>query len=194
MTAYSTPTEGMKSFLVETITKLNGVERLENQALARFLIDKCNGKTEFNTNNIGDSFPWLNQIGVLSYNRVYEPSGGWRLHLYRACSAEDVERLISVNGDIVVEDKGPTPIPPNPKPKPKPKKIKARKQCCDTPHVVKSKKTGKRKCKNCGKPYPDKEPAALASCCDNPHPVKSKKTGARKCRNCGNPLPKKKSQ
>lgn len=32
----------------------------------------------------------------------------------------------------------------------KPKKKKKRKKCCDDPHPVKSKKTGKRRCKNCG--------------------------------------------
>ncbi len=187
MQEYKTPSEDMRSFLVETVPKLSGMERLENQSLAQLLITKHRGKTEFSTNEIGNSFSWLHQIGVLSYDKVYVPSGGWRLHLYRACDEDDVERLISLSGDISLDDSTET------EPVDKPKKKKA--SCCDSPHIVKSKKTGSRKCKNCGKPRPDKKPAALASsCCDNPHPVKSKKTGKRKCKNCGKPLPRKNKQ
>lgn len=43
------------------------------------------------------------------------------------------------------------------KPKPEPEKPKKKKKCCDNPHVVRSKKTGKRWCKNCGTKYPPKK-------------------------------------
>lgn len=52
-----------------------------------------------------------------------------------------------------------------PKPKPIPiakpdtdleKAKKAKKRCCDNPHIVRSKKTGKRWCKNCGTKYKSK--------------------------------------
>lgn len=147
MRTHKPPSEDMKAFLVETVTKLNGVERLENQDLAKFLIDKHRGPTKFNTNEIGDSFSWLEKIGVISYDRVYEPSGGWRMHLYRLCSDADVEGLIMGSGDVRIKD-----APPPERPE--------KKSCCDKPHVVKSKKTGKRKCRNCDQPYPDKKPGA----------------------------------
>lgn len=40
--------------------------------------------------------------------------------------------------------------------KPKPKAEK-KKKCCDSPRIVKSKKTGKRKCKSCGKKWKKKD-------------------------------------
>ena len=43
------------------------------------------------------------------------------------------------------------------KPEPEAEKPKAKKKCCDDPHVVRSKKTGKRWCKNCGTKYKPKK-------------------------------------
>lgn len=40
---------------------------------------------------------------------------------------------------------------------PKPKKKKKKRNCCEDPHVVRSKKTGKRWCKNCGTKYKPKK-------------------------------------
>lgn len=47
--------------------------------------------------------------------------------------------------------------PPEPKPEPN-KRAKKKRKCCDNKHVVRSRKTGKRWCKNCGKKYKTRKP------------------------------------
>jgi len=186
MRIYKAPRDELKSFLVETLPKLSGLERLESQDLAKLLISKSERKVPFNTNEIGESFSWLHKIGVLDYDQKYLPSGGWRLFLFRKCGESEVEALINKHGDTTVDEQA--------KPKKKP--------CCDDVKIVKSKKTGKRFCKNCGTEHPKKKkkpkteykPAASAPCCDNPRPVKSKKTGKRFCKNCKTPLKAKKKK
>jgi len=191
MRVYKAPSEEMKIFLAKTIKKLTGLERLETPKLAKLLLEKFEGKTSFHTNNIGDHFSWLHKIGVLDYERKYVPSGGWRLFLFRKCGESEVEALVMGAEDLsIAEGEDPKPAVNDDT-----SKKKKRKSCCDNPHVVKSKKTGKRRCKNCKTPYPSKKPDACASaCCDNPHPVKSRKTGKRRCKNCGTPLPPKKKK
>ncbi len=160
---YQAPNSAMKDFLVATLPLISGLERLESLDFAKLLTEKLQGKTPFNTNEIANSFSWLNKIGVISYDREYVPSGGWRLFLYRKCGEDSAVSLIEKHGDYA-------PAASAPK----------KKLCCDDPHIVKSKSTGARKCKNCGTDVAKKKP-----CCDNKHVVKSKKTGERRCKSCG---------
>lgn len=160
---YQAPDDAMKDFLVATLPLISGLERLESLDFAKLLTEKLQGKTPFNTNEIANSFSWLNKIGVISYDREYVPSGGWRLFLYRKCGEDSAVSLIEKHGDYA-------PAASAPK----------KKLCCDDPHIVKSKSTGARKCKNCGTDVAKKKP-----CCDNKHVVKSKKTGERRCKSCG---------
>ncbi len=184
---YQAPNSAMKDFLVATLPLISGLERLESLDFAKLLTEKLQGRAPFNTNEIANSFSWLNKIGVLDYDRKYEPSGGWRLFIYRKCGEGSAVSLIEEHGDYA-----PVALAP-----------KKSKECCDDPRIVKSKKSGKRKCKNCGtkvaakkdEPKEDqpKAPAKKKPCCDSKHVVKSKKTGERRCKNCGKKYPTKKA-
>lgn len=66
--------------------------------------------------------------------------------------------------DIYTNDCKPTPKTTKPqetaviKLEQKKKKKKKKKKCCANPHIVRSKKTGKRRCKNCGTKLKPKKP------------------------------------
>jgi len=182
---YQAPDADMKNFLVATLPLISGLERLEGIPFAKLLTEKWEGKAPFNTNEIADSFSWLYRIGVLDYERAYVASGGWRLYLFRKCGEDSTVELIDGQGDF------------------SPAAYAPKNGCCDSPKIVKSKSTGKRKCKNCGtkivkKPVKRVEADQVdklvkkKDCCDNKRVVKSKKTGNRKCKNCGTKYPSKK--
>lgn len=190
MKTYKAPNVEMRKFLASSLRGLSGFERLENQQLSKLLIERHEGKCEFHANEIGNTFSWLHKIGVLDFDKKYLPSGGWRLLIYRCCDPASITTRILKSDDVTVES---GTVKPKPAEKPD-------SSCCDNPHVVKSKKSGKQRCKNCKTSYSGKEPAASApksepepkACCDDPHPVKSKKTGKRRCKNCNAPLSKRK--
>lgn len=130
------PNEDVRKFLAETIPQLSEFEKMENLDLARRLCDLSANNKYPNISKISESFSWLHGLGVISFDRVLSSKGGWRLLLYRNASPEaSIDLIVSgnaVNKDVIKE------------------------KCCDNKRVVKSKKTGKRKCKNCGKAYPNK--------------------------------------
>ena len=181
MRVYKAPNEEMKLFLVETIKKLNGLEKLQTQELAKLLIEKSGNKTRYNTNNVGDQFSWLHKIGVLDFEQHYVSSGGWRLFLFRSCGESEVESLIMGGEEVSIpEGEAEEKVEDNP---------------AKTVDCVMTEAPRERKKKRKKKRDKSKKPGASASpCCDNPHPVKSRKTGKRRCKNCNTPLPPKKKK
>jgi len=177
---YRAPKEEMKNFLVSTLSKLSGFERLEGQQLAKLLIDKHPGKCPYTTNNVSETFSWLYQVGALDYERKYsDRGGGYRLYLFRKVEPETLKELIQTSGDI-----GPGAVPESRKDEGMEKVgTDAVQKLVDKGKLVASPSPTKKKTKKSRKP-----------CCDNPRPVKSKKTGKRRCKNCGTPLPKKNSK
>ena len=152
---YMPPTPEMCAFLIFSLSQLSGSEQMESQDLAKRLYDAHEGpKQGLSHNSILDTFPWLAQIGVIDYKSRWAAKGGNRLYLWRKAEPSQLRSLISPRktipaGDATAKEK---PVAKVPEPvvqasKPKPKK---RKKCCDDPKIVKSKKTGKRRCKNCG--------------------------------------------
>jgi hypothetical protein len=180
MRVYKAPNEEMKLFLVETIKKLTGLEKLQTQELAKLLIEKSGKKSKYNSNNVGDQFSWLHKIGVLDFEQHYVKSGGWRLFLFRSCGESEVESLIMGGEQVSIPESGTDEKPAeNPA-----KTVDA--VMTEAPREPKKKRK---------KPGKSKKPGASASpCCDNPHPVKSRKTGKRRCKNCNTPLPPKKKK
>jgi len=167
---YEPPPVDICEFLIETFPQLGDHENLESQDMAKRLIDLYEGagKRRFNSNNVADALPWMYQAGLLDFEQRWHPKGGYRLYLWRSTGPTRVkkvltERPIILNGEAL-ENATPAasapsaPPPPEVKPptssgkkKAKKKASGKKKKCCDDPKIVKSKKTGKRRCKNCGR-------------------------------------------
>lgn len=190
---YNAPPEHICDLLAETIPKLSGVEEHESQDLAKRLIELQNKKRkDVSTLHVSDSFPWLYQLGILTYRRKYLNRGGARLFLSRAPGASVVMIISTMkarpwvfNGKWHSREtnealaRGENPFPDFVEPPTKEeiedakavvgkkdskstkakteKPKKKKKKCCEDPHVVRSKKTGKRWCKNCETKYKSKK-------------------------------------
>ena len=175
---YAPPPDDVCAFLLDTLPKIRTHESFESQDLAKRLIELYEGpnKRRFHSIRISDSFPWAYQAGLLDYENRWHQRGGSRIFLWRDAEPEDVERILTarptiLNGEVVrsaapAASASPSPAPhPSEKPvssakkktKKKKKKKKKRKKCCDEPRIVKSRKTGKRRCKNCGRKLKDKK-------------------------------------
>lgn len=151
---YMPPAPEMCDFLISSLSQLSGSEQMESQDLAKRLYEAYDGsKRGLSHNSILDAFPWLAQIGVIGYKSKWAARGGNRLYLWRKAEPSQLRSLISPRktitaGDATAKEKTapkiPEPVVQASKPEPK-----KRKKCCDDPKIVKSKKTGKRRCKNC---------------------------------------------
>lgn len=172
---YEPPSSDLCSFLINSLPKISEFEHLEGQGLAKRLIELYDGpnKRRFHSNYITSAFPWAYQVGLLDYENKWLPKGGVRLFLWRCAGQEKIKKTLTerptiLNGAIVKYESPAAYAPANPTPSPGgaadtpvKKKKKKRKKCCDDPHIVKSRKTGKRRCKNCGsklKPKKKKTP------------------------------------
>ncbi len=191
---YFAPTEEMCVFLSDTLPMLSEYDELEQQDLAKRLIDFYDGpKRKFDTNKITSTFPWMYQAGLIDYESRYLARGGNRLFLRRKAGPDRVRQVLADRPDIVGGAQQPrrsmmvqspkdknnseaetkadrstkkkkkkktkkTSAPPTSAPE-IPKKKKRKKKCCDNPRIVRNKKTGKRRCKNCGRKLKPKKAA-----------------------------------
>ena len=170
---YVAPTPEMCEFLISSLAHLSGAEQMESQDFAKRLYDVYDGpKKEITHNRILDTFPWLNQIGVIDYKSKWAQRGGNRLYIWRKAEPSQLRSLIGSRSTISVEgaklaepvvqasqpvtNTFPEVLPmkqarlgKHPLAASQPEK-KKRKRCCDEPRIVRVKKTGKRRCKNCG--------------------------------------------
>ncbi len=181
---YSAPPEELCAFLSETLPIISEYDELEQQDLAKRLLDLYDGpKRNFDTNKITSTFPWMYQAGLIDYESRYLPRGGNRLFLWRKAGPDRIRQVLADRPDIVEGAQQPRrSMGQSKKSKENPKneseadrptkkkkkqkrtkgsapptsapdipKKKKRKKCCDNPRIVRSKKTGKRRCKNCGR-------------------------------------------
>lgn len=246
---YDAPDKDVCEMLAETLPRVSIAEEHESQDFAKRLIELQDKKRKgLNTLKVGNAFPWLYQLGLITYQGRYMNRGGHRLFLARKASETAVKSAMEArpwvfNGKWHSQQtqaavaQGENPHPPFVEPptksevehaektleadKPKKKKKKRKKKkgekkdvgksvntfvkswteaienlpstkkrkssetdgetrhdraskvrekfgkaerskkkrtCCDSPHVVRSKKTGKRWCKNCGAKYKSKKP------------------------------------
>ena len=130
--------------------KISNADEGEGQDFAKKLLELYDGgnKRRFDTNHISDAFPWMVQLGLMDYRKVYSSKGGWRLMLRRRCADSEAVNALRLKPPVI---HGAIQWPKEYTPDGNAivaKKIK--KKCCDEPRPVRSKKTGKRKCKNCG--------------------------------------------
>ena len=169
---YPPPPEEMCAFLLDTLPKVSEYEQLESQDLAKRLIELYEGpgKRRFHSIYVSDSFSWAYQAGLLDYESKWAPKGGVRLFLWRAAGPDKIKKILTsrptiLNGEVVRNSSPVASASPSPAPRPSEKPVssgkkktkKKRKKCCDEPRIVKSRKTGKRRCKNCGRKLKDKK-------------------------------------
>lgn len=170
------PSEQLCDFLANSLPQVGDYEKLEGLDLARRLADLYDGpplKPKVSVNDVLDTFPWLCQLGLIDYERQFTNRGGYRIFIWRKASPMLIKTTIAQRFDVVfgkpchIDKLEPVTDASLPKVKagdvvrqnspeePKPKKKK--RKCCDEPRVVRSKKTGKRRCKNCGAKYKTKK-------------------------------------
>lgn len=170
----------MRSWLAESLVKMTAFEEHETQDLSKRLLS-VGPKSNYNSNQVGKTFSYLNYLGLITYRRIER--NGFRLLLKRdAGDSETIHALTKVDpaqkpaaqASLGSAEDTSSAAPKKPKKKKKKKKRadkppiaeesvapekpkKKKKKCCDDPHVVRSRKTGKRRCKNCGKKYKAKK-------------------------------------
>lgn len=178
MTEVKTPSPELCDFLIERLPLLDDLEEHHMMKFADVLLNKGERQRGIRINHILDSMSYLCRVGIISYTEQFGDYG-LRFHFKRCASESKIRSILG----------SPPPAPPLDvpavKPEPAPevgeavspkkkgkKKAKVKKEievpspkkkkekCCDNPHPVKNKKTGKRRCKNCGaklKPKKKKE-------------------------------------
>jgi len=172
------PPPDFKMWLAEALCSLNEFEEHESAEFCKQLINR-GPAGDHHSVWVGENLSWLNEVGIISYREIIR--NGHRLLLKRACSDFKTRKLLTGKGDPpggtpapVVEEPEEKPkakakskkkatkkaaerkTKPKAKAKPEPKPVKKKRTCCEDPHVVRSRKTGKRRCKNCGKKYKSK--------------------------------------
>ena len=125
--------------------------RQESMDFARLLLElseePCRGK--FKPVNAASWLPWMKKNGLIDHESVFAKSGGWRLLIFRATSAESCNEIMEGFIRGLEKSKG------KDKDKDKDKdEGRERAKCCANPRPARSKKTGKRKCMNCKSPLP----------------------------------------
>lgn len=145
---YSPPDEDVCRFLSDTFVLIGDKERYEQRDLANRLIKIHSGKLDpkITVKVLLDAFTWMYQAGVLmkEWKRWRDNNIQVRLKLWRCVEPSEVRRVMIERPTILdgkvykVEAKTPDAST-------------SKKKCCDNPKIVKSKSTGERRCKNCGK-------------------------------------------
>jgi len=143
-----TPSPELCDFLIERLPLVTEFEEYHMMKFADVLLNKGERQRKIGVNQVLGAMSYLCRVGILSYTEVFGDYG-MRFH-FKRCASED--KIRSILGS-------PPSAPPRDvsavKPEPEPEvgevvSPKKKKKCCDNPHPVKSKKTGKRRCKNCG--------------------------------------------
>lgn len=213
---YDAPAPSVCEMLAETLPRVSLAEEHESQDFAKRLIDLQDKKRKgLNTLVVGDAFPWLYQLGLITYQGRYMNRGGHRLFLARKGTETAIRAAMEArpwvfNGKWHTQQtqaavaRGENPYPPFVEPPTQSEVEHAKKVAADKPK--KKKKRKKQKGESKGSSFVkswteaienlpstkrkssearDKKQKAKRTCCDNPHVVRSKKTGKRWCKNCG---------
>ncbi len=146
---------------------------------ADIILHKGERQKKICLNDVLDSMAYLCRVGILSYTEQFTDHG-MRFFFKRSSDDDKIRSILgspppapakpnsAVKPESAPEEKGEGAKSKSTKKKkkkkknqekteaPKPKK-KKKKKCCGDPRPVRSKKTGKRRCKNCGTKLPDKK-------------------------------------
>lgn len=166
MSEIKVPDAALCKYLIEHLPKVGDLEEHEVLEMAHAIMRE--DKKSFSVNAIADVIPYLVRIGVITYEKKPTAQHGSRFFFKRSGTTDQITSLLSSppplssqegggESSSSPEDKIET-VKRKKKKKKKlkkkvveePKKKKKKVKCCDDPHPVKSKKTGKRRCKNCG--------------------------------------------
>lgn len=173
----------MREWIANALVKLTDVEEHESGPFANRMLS-LGPDSKYDSNDVSSAMSYLYYAGLISYRTIQR--NGFRLAIKRSAGNEDTRRLLidepplvgtngkkftpaaSASESTIKTDKkkgkkkkkkgkdkleaSPTDSPKADKPKKKKKK-----KCCDDPRVVRSKKTGERRCKNCGAKYKAKK-------------------------------------
>lgn len=171
------PDASMREWIADAIVKLTDVEEHESGPFVNRMLS-LGPESDYHSNDVGIAMSYLSYVGVISYRTIER--NGFRLAIKRNVGDEDVRRLLVDEPPLVGKDGTPAALASEGAPKAGKKKAKKKrkdksealpaaapkadrpkkkkkKKCCDDPHVVRSKKTGKRRCKNCGEKYKSKK-------------------------------------
>lgn len=127
------PPKEIREFFIATLPKIGLNDELESSELAAALIRNYSGKRKFGAIDIAKHFSCIAELNLIHYEQRWTNKGGMRFFLCRTATASKIEEILGE------------------------KKPKKKKRCCASPRPVKSKKTGKRRCKNCNTALPDKK-------------------------------------
>ena len=158
---YKAPPQDLADFYLETLPRLMEHEEHEGIDLCKRLVDIFDGpKNRFSLSTILDYLPWLAQAGVIETKHSIRPRrGGFTVLVRRSDNITRIKNVLRAPEDIENDGKASDTVPTIDKPakdskkkgkKKTKKKGSSSKKCCDDPKIVRSKKTGKRRCKNCG--------------------------------------------
>ena len=158
---YKAPPQDLADFYLETLPRLMEHEEHEGIDLCKRLVDIFDGpKNRFSLSTILDYLPWLAQAGVIEPKHSIRPRrGGFTVLVRRSDNIIRIKNVLRAPEDIETDGKASDTVPTIDKPakgskkkgkKKAKKKSESKKKCCDDPKIVRSKKTGKRRCKNCG--------------------------------------------
>ena len=159
MAEVKTPSPELCDFLIERLTLFSDLEEHHMMKFADILLRKGEHQKKIHINQILDSMSYLCRVGVLSYTEKFGDYG-MRFHFKRACADDKMRAILgSPPPPPSLEEAEESKKKAEGKEKKSEKKSKAKKEkpkakkkekCCDDPRPVKNKKTGKRRCKNCG--------------------------------------------
>lgn len=146
------PTPEVCDFLIERLPMLSDVEEHQMMKFGEVLLSKGAGQRKIRLNQILDSMSYLCRVGIVSYTERFG-AYGMRLHFRRTADEPEIRTILGEPPPAparVEKEAAEGQAEPQAEPEPEVKKKKKKKKpCCDNPHPVKNKKTGKRRCKNC---------------------------------------------
>lgn len=154
---YDPPSKEFCDLLIPSLSKIDEKEIIDSSDMKKRLIDLSENAPAFSRalkglrfGEFGEIVEWLFQSGIIDYERQWNTKSGHGLALWRSANVDEVEQVLKSrpsyrNGKIIKDN------PTDCASQETVEKIGKPTKCCENPHPVRSKKTGKRKCKNCGR-------------------------------------------
>ncbi len=144
---YQPPPKQVCEFISDAYPRVGDRERLNQQDMASRIVALYKGpKCDVTRENVISAFPWMYQAGILKFESRWGKTGGYELVLWRSVDdgtvSDVLERRSTICNGMIVD--APAALPSFVEPV----KVK-RKRCCENRCIVRNKKTGRRRCKNC---------------------------------------------
>lgn len=136
--------------MIDAYPRIGERERLNQRDFAARLVALYEGpKCEVSREDVIDCFPWMYQVGLLDFEERWHAKAGHELALRRKANPESIRQAFESRNTM--RDGMPVVLTSTEVSGPAGQTFtqKKKKRCCDARHIVKSKKTGKRRCKNC---------------------------------------------